>query len=153
MMNIKFKVMEEKDLKGCALQMIKTFKEEPWNEVWTYEQAYARFDEIMSARVSRGYVAYDGDVVVSTLCGRIMTYMGFKELWVDDFSVDPEYQGKGIGSRMIEFVREEMKKEKDKVSYLSLNTEKGYPAVKFYEKNGFKSDEGIIFMSADVYEK
>ena len=70
-MNIKFKVMEEKDLKGCALQMIKTFKEEPWNEVWTYEQAYTRFDEIMSARVSRGYVAYDGDTVISTKDGII----------------------------------------------------------------------------------
>jgi len=31
-----------------------------------------------------------------------------------------------------------------------LNTEKGYPAVKFYEKNDFKQKESIIFM-VDIF--
>lgn len=152
-MEIIYKVMEQEDIKNCAYELMKAFKEEPWNENWTYEEAYTRIDEIMSARVSRGYVAYDGDTVVSMLCGRIMTYTGFKELMVDEFSVNPDYQRQGIGSKMIDYVREEMKKENEKISYLSLNTGKGYPAVKFYESQGFKSDENIVFMSADVYKK
>ncbi len=94
-------------------------------------------DEILCYEVSRGYVIYDGDVVVSMLCGRIMTYLGFKELWVDEFSVNPEYQRKGIGTQMMNYVKEQLRQEKEKISYIVLNTEKGYPSVKFYEANGF----------------
>ncbi len=145
-----YRVMKQEDFKNCALSLMKAFKEEPWNEEWTYEQAYTRIDEIMSARVSRGYVIYDGEVVVSMLCGRIMTYLGFKELWVDEFSVHPDYQRKGIGTSMMQYVREQLKQEQEKISYIVLNTEKGYPSVKFYEANGFKADESLVFMAADV---
>ena len=143
-------IMQQKDIEKCALTLMKAFKEEPWNENWTYEQAYTRIDEIMSARVSRGYVVYDGDIVVSMLSGRIMTYLGFKELWVDEFSVHPDYQRQGIGTKMIEYVREQLKQETEKISYIVLNTERGYPSVKFYEANGFKADESLVFMAADV---
>lgn len=68
------------------------------------EQAYTRIDEMMSARVSRGYVIYDGDTVVSMACWRIMTYLDFKELWIDEFSVNPLYHRKGIGSKMLKFI-------------------------------------------------
>ena len=143
-------VMQQKDIGNCARTLMKAFKEEPWNEDWTYEQAYTRIDEIMSARVSRGYVLYDGDTAVSMLCGRIMTYLGFKELWVDEFSVHPDYQRKGFGTGMMAYVREQLKQEKEKISYIVLNTEKGYPSVKFYEANGFRADESLVFMAADV---
>ena len=147
---MEFRRMTTEDFGGCARELMKAFQEEPWNEDWTYEQAYTRIDEIMSARVSRGYVVYEGDVVVSMLCGRIMTYLDFKELWVDEFSVNPDYQRQGIGTKMMSFVREELKKEQEKISYIVLNTEKGYPSVKFYEANGFKADESLVFMAADV---
>ena len=143
-------IMQQKDIEKCALTLMKAFKEEPWNENWTYEQAYTRIDEIMSARVSRGYVIYDDDTAVSMLSGRIMTYLGFKELWVDEFSVHPDYQRQGIGTKMIEYVREQLKQETEKISYIVLNTERGYPSVKFYEANGFKADESLVFMAADV---
>ena len=77
-MNLKYKIMNEEDFEGCAYELIEAFKEEPWNEEWTFEQAFTRIDEIMSARVSRGYVVYDGDTVVAMSCGRIMTYIDFK---------------------------------------------------------------------------
>ena len=145
-----YRIMKQNDIENCALTLMKAFKEEPWNENWTYEQAYARIDEIMSAGVSRGYVIYDGDTVVSMLCGRIMTYLEFKELWVDEFSVHPDYQRQGIGTKMMEFVRAQLKEETEKISYIVLNIEKGYPSVKFYEANGFKADESVVFMAADV---
>lgn len=53
-----------------------------------------------------------------------MTYLGFKELWVDEFSLHPDYQRQGKGTKMIEFVRTQLKDEKEKISYIVLNTEK-----------------------------
>ena len=147
---MQFCVMTPADIPNCAHTLMKAFREPPWNEQWTYEQAFTRIDEIMSARVSRGYVIYDGDTVVSMLSGRIMTYLGFKELWVDEFSVHPDYQRRGIGTQMMQYVREQLRQEPEKISYIVLNTEKGYPSVKFYEANGFKADESLVFMAADA---
>lgn len=151
-MNIVYRRMILSDMGACAVELMKAFKEEPWNENWTYEQAFMRIEELMSARVSRGYVAYDtdADVVVSMLCGRIMTYLDFKELWVDEFSVNPDYQRMGIGTKMIDYVREELKKEEEKISGIVLTTEKGYPSVQFYEKNGITVEERVVFMSGKV---
>ena len=50
----------------------------------------------------------------------------------------------------MEYVREQLREEKEKISYIVLNTEKGYPSVAFYEANGFKADESLVFMAADV---
>jgi len=142
--NLEFRMMKESDFSECARKFISAFSGEPWNEDWTYEQAYTRIDEMMASRMSRGYVVCDGEKIVSMCCGRIMTYLDFKELWIDEFFVDPEYQGQGIGSRMIELMRVKLLKEN--VRYMVLSTDKRYPAVKFYEKNEFEISESLVFM-------
>ena len=53
-MSLIFRTMQESDFPACANELIAAFREAPWNEVWTYEQAYERIDEIMSVWVSRG---------------------------------------------------------------------------------------------------
>ena len=150
---MEFRPIQQADIEKCAYTLMAAFQEAPWNEQWTHAQACTRIDEIMSARVSRGYVLYDGDTVVSMLCGRIMTYLDFKELWVDEFSVHPAYQRRGIGTQMMDYVREQLMNEPERISYIVLNTEKGYPSVKFYEANGFEADDSLVFMAADVYRK
>ncbi|MCL2610710.1 MAG: GNAT family N-acetyltransferase [Defluviitaleaceae bacterium] len=147
-MKLVYRKIGTDDFLECANSLVETFKEEPWNENWTEKMAFERIDEIMSARVSRGYVVCDGEKVVAMLLGRVMTYLEAKELFVDEFSVNPKYQGHGIGSKLLAFVRDELKKEN--IHCMVLNTEKGYPAVKFYEKNDFKQKESIIFM-VDIF--
>lgn len=136
-MSLIFRPMTPVDYPACAAELIAAFKEPPWNEAWTYEQAYDRIDEIMSARISRGYVCMDGGKCVSMLCGRIMTYQEQKLFYIDEFSVHPDYQRQGVGSRMLAFLRAELKKEPRQISHMSLITERGFPSVSFYEKNGF----------------
>ncbi len=147
-MELIYKRLEQNEISMCADTLIKAFKEEPWNEEWTFEQAYTRLDELMSARVSRGYIVLDSEekVVVGMVIGRIMTYMSKKELWLDEVSIHPNYQRKGIGTRMLEYVRGELKEEPEEISYIVLTTVRGYSSVSFYEKNGFETDENIIFM-------
>jgi len=138
------RVINETDIPSCAKALIETFKEEPWNENWTYEEAYTRIDELMASRMSRGFVIVDNDKVVGMCIGRIMTYTGFKELWIDEFSVHPTYQGQRLGSKLLEFTKEALTEEK--VGNMCLTTSKGYPAVKFYEQNGFTLSETVVFM-------
>ncbi len=151
-MNLTYKRLERNELSMCADTLIKAFKEEPWNENWTFEQAYTRLDELMSARVSRGYIALDSEekIVVGMVIGRIMTYMSQKELWLDEVSIHPAYQRKGIGTRMFEYVKRELQEEPEEISNIVLTTMRGYPSVAFYEKNGFHIEECVIFMEGTV---
>ena len=74
-----------------------------------------------------------------------MTYLDFKELWVDECSVNPDYQGHGIGGKVLEYARECLKEEG--IHHMILATERAYPCVKFYEKNGFKQMDTMVVMS------
>lgn len=145
-----FRSMRKADFHACALELIAAFAEAPWNEIWTTEQALDRIDGIMSGRVSRGFVCMDGDLCVSMLCGRIMTYQAQKLFYIDEFSVHPEHQRQGIGSRMLTYLREELKKEPQPISHISLITERGFPSVTFYEKNGFVELQNELTMAGYV---
>lgn len=126
------------------------FAVEPLCERWTYEQAFERIDEIMSARVSRGFVAMDGKRCLSMLCGRIMTYLDKKLFYIDEFSVHPSHQRQGLGSRMLAYVRSELQAEPVPISHMSLITERGFPSVAFYEKNGFVELQNELTMAGYV---
>ena len=145
-----FRPMTAADFPACALELIAAFAAEPWCETWTHQQAFERIDEIMSARVSRGYVCMDGDRCVSMLCGRIMTYQDKKLFYIDEFSVHPDLQRQGIGSRMLAFLRSELQKEPTLISHISLITERGFPSVMFYEKNGFVELQNELTMAGYV---
>jgi len=143
-MNLIFRVITDADIPSCANGLIEAFKQEPWNENWTYEEASMRIDELMASRMSRGYVIVDNDRVVGMCIGRIMTYTGFRELWIDEFSIHPSYQNQNLGTKLLDFVKIEL--EKENIKTMCLTTIKGYPSVKFYEKNGFKLSETVVFM-------
>ncbi len=145
-----FRKMTPADIPACADELIAAFREAPWNEDWTSEQAIDRIDGIMSGRVSRGFVCMDGDQCVSMLCGRIMTYQEQKLFYIDEFSVHPAYQQQGIGSRMLAFLREELQKEPQPISHMSLITERGFPSVAFYGKNGFVELKNELTMAGYV---
>ena len=149
-MRLTFRKMTPSDLPACARELIAAFAQAPWNETWTYGQAHTRIEEIMSARVSRGFVCMEGDVCVSMLAGRIMTYQDQKLFYIDEFSVHPAYQRQGVGSRMLAFLREELKKEPQPISHMSLITERGFPSVAFYEKNGFVELQNELTMAGYV---
>ena len=58
--------------------------------------------------------------------------------------VHPALQGQGVGSQLIAYVKSQMAEEQ--VGNMALTTEKDSPAVRFYEKNGFKIKPDIVFM-------
>ena len=149
-MSLLFRKMNAADFPACAEELIAAFKEIPWEEAWTYDQAFDRIDEIMSARVSRGVVCMEGDKCVSMLCGRIMTYQEQKLFYIDEFSVRPDYQRQGVGSRMLAYLREELKKEPKPIIHMSLITERDFPSVAFYEKNGFVELQNELIMAGYV---
>jgi len=141
---MEFRAIQVSDYERCCHTQMAAFKEAPWNEDWNFEQVWERIDMIMSSPYSRGFVAVANGTVVAMLLGNVRRYMNWKEVFVEDFCVLPEFQGQGVGSRLLDFARKQLKPEG--IGTLTLLTERGYPAVKFYEKNGFKVKEDNVFM-------
>lgn len=50
----------------------------------------------------------------------------------------------GLGTKLMNFVKESLKE--DKIECITLLTEHGTPAERFYEKNGFSKKDENIFM-------
>lgn len=79
--------------------------------------------------------------------------LGFLEIDVSEWNntlvvtqllVKPEYRGRGVGTMLVNFVKDIAKKEDYRV--ISLETQNtNVPAIEFYEKNGFVFAGGNIF--------
>lgn len=93
------------------------------------------------------YLFEDENGINGLMCGRLTTYLFGKEYFIDEFCIFPDCQRKGIGSNMLQYVREDLKQYG--IVSLVLNTEKGFPSEKFYKKNGFVQKENLIFMYND----
>lgn len=67
------------------------------------------------------------------------------EYYIDQFCVKTDLQGKGIGSYFLKLIENEIQTEK--MNAIILNTERGFPAEKFYKKNGFQSVDELITLT------
>ncbi len=139
------------DLDGAAAVFTAAFAAPPWNEEWSDELSRKRIGELMSAPQSIGYVCEDNGCIQAILCGRKLTYLHGPEYVIDEFCVLPELHRSGIGTAVIGYAKDELVKEG--VVAMALMTTKGYPSEKFYIKNGFERNEGMIFMYRVLDEK
>ena len=82
-----------------------------------------------------GFVFIDGGKIIGygiTAHG-YSTEFGGECIWLEDIYIEPEYRGRGIGSKFIQHIKELYP---DKI--LRLETEHDNAAVKLYERHGFK---------------
>lgn len=146
-MKLNFYEIKNSDLRNCARLFQRAFAEEPWNETWTYEQAYSRLDELMSSKAAMGYVVYDEDILVAMILGRQMTYMDKRELWIDELCVNQDYQGYHLGSQLLDYTKQECIKQN--IHGMVLNTVKGFLSEVFYRKNGFYENISLVCLSCE----
>jgi GNAT superfamily N-acetyltransferase len=110
------------------------------NKVLSVEQAKRIFNRIKSYSSYRIYVAKAGDEVVGTLSLLIMdklAHLGAPSGIVEDVVVRKDWQGKGIGKKMMKFAIDLCQKIGCYKLMLSSDVKRGI-AHNFYEKLGFK---------------
>jgi GNAT superfamily N-acetyltransferase len=124
---------------------IETYAQEPWNEVWKTESVRQRISDLTISPISISYLACDENgFIVGGLFGRRNIFLEATELFIDEFFISSKHQRKGHGSKLMNFVGDELKKEG--YSCLVLNTERGFPSETFYKNNGYNQKESIILM-------
>jgi GNAT superfamily N-acetyltransferase len=133
-------------IKDCVDLFIETFTKEPWNDVYeSREQVERFFYNHFDNNYFVGYVALLGDKMVALSIGMKKPWIKGFEYYIDEFCVSYEAQGRGIGSWFIKAIEENIKEQG--MCAMILNTEKGYPSQKFYEKNGFEILGGLIVLA------
>lgn len=103
------------------------------NEIFSFPWAYESFETLINNPCNHFYIVFDDDVPVAYF--GIMIIMNECDIY--NIAVRPIYQGKGIGS----FIMQEIIKicRKNEVDTITLEVrEFNYRAIGLYEKYGFK---------------
>ena len=122
---------------------IKTFASKTLENLFLWlEWLSGKYPERLSKAISNSdsvFSAWDGEKLVGLINalddGELTAYIHY-------LLVEPKYQGKGIGSKLLSMVKEKYK------SYLYIvlisETEE---TIKFYERNGFKTNKDCFAMN------
>ena len=140
MSELHFRSMERADIGACSDLFCKVFSAPPWNEDVSPEEAQRYLENCFSLASFRGFVVESGGRIVGLAAGFLKPWRKGMEFYLDEFCVAPSFQGKGIGSSLLDEIRTRLAEEG--VFGAMLNTERAYPAYSFYLKNGF-SDAGL----------
>ena len=122
----------------CTTLTISNRKE--YSPAFIEENIRSHSTEMIAARArdAHFYVAMDGERVIG--CGGITGYWGStEESYLTSIFVLPDYQGKGVGRKIVEAL------EEDAYFRRAWRTEAGssLTAVHFYEKMGYKYKNGV----------
>ncbi|ELY5939362.1 GNAT family N-acetyltransferase [Cronobacter malonaticus] len=144
-MKIDFSALTDTHITACAHLYCKVYKEAPWFEKSELEPVIAFIREHLNNNYFRGYIARHDDNIVAVSIGFRKPWPGGVEYYIDEFFVDPGYQGKGVGSALMNFIADRSLHEG--LNAMILNTHKAYPSDFFYRKNGFDGHQGLIILS------
>ena len=89
----------------------------------------------------------DGNVVGFILGSSMLFHYG-RTFEINDLAVDPSYQKRGIASKLMDACMADLK-AKDFVGVHLITAGEGI-LPKFYEKYGFKKEDKVILMGADL---
>lgn len=147
--NIKMSEFNLKDFDACIELYKDVFSSDPWNDYWlSNEQVRYYLNELIENPVFEGFVAYENSKLIAACFGHKRSWWSGKEFFIDELFVSKDMQGKGIGTKLLEFI--EFNTIIGDCGRLLLLTNKNFPAEKFYLKKGFNIDNRRIVMAKDI---
>lgn len=130
-------------LDECAHLIVSAFNIEPWNENWTFDTAQKTLYQTLEAPGFVGFVSV-ADEVMGFATGCREQDDTTEVFYLDTLCVKPDVQGRGVGSRLLEHLKEHL--EQSRISTIYLITHRGTPAESFYKKNGYRVSNKDIVM-------
>ena len=70
-MELTFSTVDEDDLVACAELYVATFRDSPWNEAWSMEDAFDRLSDFLASPASVAIKAMRNERICGFLFGRI----------------------------------------------------------------------------------
>lgn len=110
------------------------------------EPFFERFFGSDGNRLENSFIAFQYDEPVGLILGGIRTFDGYRNLRCGTLCVTPEYRGVGVSQALLRlFMQNGIDQHCDRFSLevLSENSR----AIRFYEKQGFKKSNTLIYFS------
>lgn len=141
---IHIEMLEEKHINDCVDLFIDVFSKEPWNDVYeSRNQVITFFENYLADNYFLGYVLINDGKLIGLCLGAKKPWINGMEYYIDQFCIDPEYQGQNIGGLFLKEIESDICEKK--LNAIILYTERGMPAEKFYLKNGFNKLDELVF--------
>jgi ribosomal protein S18 acetylase RimI-like enzyme len=140
-----FKEMERQNINQIADLFMRVFNEEPWNDAWTFENAYKRLLPMMDRPGFYGMECYENNELAGMILGNSEQYFDGISFQIIEFCINNRLQKKGMGTALLDAFTNELKKKG--ISNIFLITSRGLLTEGFYIKKGFVTNEGMILMS------
>lgn len=140
--------MFTEDLEACAEIYMDAYSKEPWNENYDYEKVKKYLARFVSGNTYAGWVILEENQIVGFVLGVIIPCIENDYFRIEDFCVRPEMQRKGIGGELLKKISLALRGKC--IDSIMLNTVKGFPAYKFYLKNGFEEIESSSTMILEI---
>lgn len=126
----------------------KAFSGEPWNDPWKTEDAVIHIQELLESKQSYGLEYVLDGKVVGFILGTSMLFHYGRTFEINDLAVDPEYQRRGIAKELLEKCLADIKAQGMVGVHLITAGEGDLP--EFYAKYGFKKEDEVILMGAEL---
>lgn len=106
----------------------KKYVEECWG-TWNEEDQRTYFEKFITTVRNNAYIIMDGNTKIGFYNGEVLDNGNYE---VGNICIIPEYQGKGIGSKILKDILDENKDKDIEIQYFKQN-----PVGKLYERLGF----------------
>jgi len=131
-----------KDLKSIAKIFWIESSKPPYDKKRTLEKVQHIIKE--DFRNNDIYVAIEDNKIVGFVM--VSVDSGIKnKLWINELWIIKEYQGKGIGRELMNYIEKIYKNKGIRTFILVADTRKG-GAVNFYKKINYKKDNSLVYM-------
>ena len=143
-------------LQPCCMEHVERYGEiyadafsgEPWHDAWTVEDATVHVREILESPQSYGLECVVGCDVVGFILGSSMLFHYGRTFEINDLAVTPEFQGRGIGKKLLEGLLAQLRKKEIKAVHLITAAEGDLPA--FYAQHGFSQEHRVMLMGVEL---
>ena len=147
-MEFKLSSIDEDDLVSCSELYVATFRESPWNEEWSTEDAFESLSDFLACPKSLSIKAMRNGNICGFLFGKIQHWNGAIYYDLDEICVSNTIQRQGVGKSLMGKL-EEMLIEKG-VSRVYLVTQRDSAPSSFYTALGFSENQSLMVMGKKI---
>ena len=125
---------EPEHLEVCQNLFTSIYNAENFNCNFTKEKAIAYLEEFVGAPRFVGFLLFSKEKLLGLAFCHEKTWAWRDEICIDEFLIHPDYQRKGLGNKLLDFIQKFAKNRELAGITLVTNT---LPLANFYTNNGF----------------
>ena len=139
---IDIKEMDASSVAICARLYQDSYKNEPWNEIYSVDEVIDYLSRFLKSETKRAYMLVLDEKIIGIALGLVVPCIESDYFRLEDICISPQYQRSGFGGQFIKLISHCVAREN--CDSILLGTQRGYPAYRFYLKNDFKEIESVL---------